>query len=409
MSKLTNTQIKNARGKEKPYSLGDGLGLSVLINSNGSKWWRYRFQFNGKAKMMSLGTYPDVSLAQARERLMEARRMVADGVNPVEVKQNHQHGDEQEEHIVTFKEVGDLYLTHLDDQVAINELSEAHYIRSERLLRLYATPALGDMAINEITFRDLRDVIVALNGVGKKETAIKMHSLFGKLFAHAINHNYCEVNPARLLEMKEIMGDHEPTHFSTITEPAEVKRLLDNIRSVENGHWSTKYGLLLMAYTSLRSANVRKAQWSYIDFEKKLMTIPKKEMKIKKVKLNNAEDFRLPLADQTIALLQEVQKLSGHGKYIFPSIRGDRPMSENAMLVLIRSLDYTKDEFTPHGFRAMFATVANDESNDFDRDLIDAQLAHKVGDRTSQSYNRGDYLNRRIELSQWWADWLDSL
>ena len=113
-------------------------------------------------------------LAQARERLMEARRMVADGVNPVEVKQNQQHEDEQEEHIVAFKEVGELYLTHLDDQVAINELSEAHYIRSERLLRLYATPALGDMAINEITFRDLRDVIVALNGAGKKETAIKM-------------------------------------------------------------------------------------------------------------------------------------------------------------------------------------------------------------------------------------------
>ena len=152
---------------------------------------------------------------------------------------------------------------------------------------------------------------------------------------------------------------------------------------------------------------VRPARWEHFNFENNSMTIVKEEMKIKRTALLDADDFKLPLATQTMDLLREVQELSGHNKYIFPSNRGDRPMSENAMLVMIRSLGYTKEEFVPHGFRAMFSTIANAEDNGFDRDLIDAQLAHKVGDQVSQAYNRGDYFNRRIPLVQWWADWLD--
>ena len=163
-----------------------------------------------------------------------------------------------------------------------------------------------------------------------------------------------------------------------------------------------------MALTSLRRSNVLNARWEQIDFKTSTMTIAKEEMKLKKKELQKANDFVLPLATQTIELLEKIKEVSGEGIYIFPSMRADRPMSKNTMLELVRYLGYEKEQFTPHGFRAMFATMANEQS-DFERDLVDAQLAHKVGDRTSQAYNRTDYLERRRDLVQWWADWLDAL
>ncbi len=401
MSKLNNTQIKNAKSKDKPYSLSDGLGLSLLINPNGSKWWRYRFQFNGKAKMMSLGTYPDVSLANVRKRLLEARELVASGVNPIE-----QQGSDSPVIVaggsVIFKDISDAWLKSIEPDVSIH-----HYKRSESLLRLYALPALQNQPIDTITHKDVRALIVALKDADKKESAKKLYGVLKQVFAYAEERDHCEINVCSLIDISSIIKKTAKRKFPTITEPTKIRTLLTNIKDFEGSHYSTKNALLFMALTSLRSNNIRHARWEQIDFENHTMTIAKEEMKIAKKDLHKAEDFRLPLATQTIELLQETMKISGSGIYIFPSIRGNRPMSENAMLAYIRNLGYTKEEFVPHGFRAMFATIANDEDNGFDRDLIDAQLAHKVGGSVSQSYNRTAYFNRRIPLSQWWANWLN--
>lgn len=303
-----------------------------------------------------------------------------------------------------FKEVVKGFLKHF-----VQEVSSHHYKRSESLLRLYATPVLGNKPIDDITHKDAKKMIVAVADAGKKESAKKLYGVLAQLFSYAVDREVCEVNVMKLIEFqKGFFTSTSKRKFPTITEPTQIKILLESIKKFEKGHYSTKQGLLLMAYTSLRSNNVRHARWDQIDFENQTMIISKEEMKIEKKDLHKAEDFRLPLSTQTIELLNRVNKISGHGKYIFPSIRGDRPMSENAMLTFIRSLGYTKEQFTPHGFRAMFSTIANDISN-FDRDLIDAQLAHKVGNTVSQSYNRTDYFQRRVPLSQWWADWLDSL
>jgi len=400
MSKLNNTQIKNAKSKNKPYSLSDGLGLSLLINPNGSKWWRFRFQFDGKAKMMSLGTYPDVSLSHARAKLMGYRQLVAQGINPIE-----QQGKEKKENdSVAFEELSKGYLSSIKENV-----SSYHYKRTESLLRLYSVPKLGNHPIKEVTHQMVQEIIVAISDAGKKESAQKCSSMLNQLFAYAKMRGIVEVNVCKLVETQGLFSSASKRHFPTITEPAQVKALLFNIKEFEGAHSSTKEGLLFMAYTSLRSTNIRHAKWDQIDFENRTMTIAKEEMKIEKRKLHQSEDFVLPLATHTMDLLDEAKRFSGHGKYIFPSIRGDRPMSENAMLVFIRTLGYTKDQFTPHGFRAMFATISNEENNGFDRDLIDAQLAHKVGGSVSQAYNRTDYFNRRIALAQWWADWLDLL
>ena len=403
MSKLNNTQIKNARGEDKPYSLSDGLGLSILVNPNGSKWWRYRFQFNGKAKMMSLGTYPDVSLANVRKRLMEARELVASGINPIDAKQAENDVQENDGSVL-FKNVTTAFLKHIAAKVSTH-----HYKRSESLLRLYALPVLQNQPIDTITYKDIQRIIIALTDAGKVESAKKLHGVLKQLFDYAMLRDHCEVNVCKLVPMKIILeaANVDKRKFPTITEPAKVRTLLANIKDFKGSHYSTKNALLFMALTSLRSSNIRHARWEQIDFESRTMTIAKEEMKIAKKDLHNAEDFKLPLATQTIALLRETMKISGSGSYIFPSIRGDRPMSENAMLAYIRNLGYTKEEFVPHGFRAMFATIANDEDNGFDRDLIDAQLAHKVGGSVSQSYNRTAYFNRRIPLAQWWANWLN--
>jgi integrase len=372
-----------------------------LINTNGSKWWRFRFQFDGKAKMMSLGTYPDVSLATVRKKLAEARELVAQGINPIESKDTDIKAIAGS---LTFKKVSDAFLAYVEPNISIH-----HYKRSESLLRLYALPVLKNHPVDTITHLDVQRIIVALNDSGKTESAKKLYGVMKQIFDYAVLREHCPVNICNLVPIKSITKDTVKRNFSTITEPIQIKQLIENIKSFESGHWSTKQGLLFMAYTSLRSANIRHARWEQIDFENHTMTIAKEEMKIEKRKLHQSEDFILPLAMQTIDLLNEAKQFSGHGKYIFPSIRGDRAMSENAMLVFVRALGYTKEQFTPHGFRAMFATIANEEDNGFDRDLIDAQLAHKVGGSVSQSYNRTDYFNRRIALAQWWADWLDLL
>jgi len=321
MSKLTNTQIKNAKPKDKPYMLSDGLGLSLLIKSSGSKLWRYRFRFDGKAKMMGLGKYPDVSLANARERLKECRELVAGGINPIEQNQQHKAEEEHNESRMSLNEAADLYLDHIQPDV-----SSHHYKRSESLLRLYVRPVIGDTPIEEVTHQDLQRIITNLSNTGKKANAEKLNSVLSKLFSYAKINGFCETNVHRLVETSGLFVSAASKHHPTITEPHEVKALLDNIRSVENGHWSTKYALLFMALTALRSANVRQAKWSMVDFDNAVMTIPASEMKMKAIDKQRADDFKLPLAAQTIDLLDEVKRLSGHGKYIFPSIRGDRPM-----------------------------------------------------------------------------------
>lgn len=274
-------------------------------------------------------------------------------------------------------------------------------------MRLYALPILGDQPIDNIGYKDVRAVIVALADTGKKESAKKLHGVMNQLFSYAEIRDHCEENVVNFVKFKKgFFKGGSSRKFPTITEPTKVKVLIENIKNFKGGHYSTKQGLLFMALTSLRSANVRSAKWEYINADTHTMTIPKEEMKIEKSKLPDHEDFVLPLAAQTMELLSEVKKHTGHGTYIFPSIRGDRPMSENAMLAYIRNLGYTKEEFTPHGFRAMFATIANDKSK-FNRDLVDSQLAHKVGGSVSQVYNRTDYLQKRRALVQWWENWLN--
>ena len=394
MSKLTNTQIKNAKAKDKAYSLSDGLGLSLLVNPNKSKWWRFRFQFEGKAKMMSLGTYPTVSLSEARKRLNEKRTILTEGNNPIKDK------GEPIADCDTFGSVSVLWLNDIKGKV-----SDKHQNRCDGLLRLYALPALKDRPIEQIDHREIRAIVFPLADEGKHASAKILHGVLKKMFSYAVNRNYCETNPCNLIEGADILQDAVVRNLPTMTEPAQIKKLLSLISS-SLAFSSNKNALLFMALTSLRSSNVLNARWEQIDFEARTMTISKHEMKLKKKELPKARDFVLPLATQTIELLENI-KIHNEGVYIFPARSGDKPMSRSTMWEMIRYLGYA-EQFTPHGFRAMMATIANESDNGFERDLIDAQLAHKVGGSVSQAYNRTNYLERRVALVQWWANWLEN-
>lgn len=393
---MKDTQIKALKPKEKSYAKSVGDGLSIVVNPNGSKKWRLRYYFKKKPKNLSLGSYPALSLADARMKVHDFKKALEDGTDPAAKKKEDSQAAIKS---ISFADVGDAYLVSRGDNV-----SSHHLERSESLLRLYAKPVLGDEPIEDITHKDIKNVIINLSNMGKKASAKKLFGVLKQVFDYAELHDYVEVNICNLLNPSTLITDYIPKKHSTLLKPKEIKQLMKSIENYE-GHYSTKRALQFMALTALRSFNVRSAKWEYISFDDALMTIPKEDMKIEKKKLEDSHDFKLPLSKQAMKILDEMKPLSGNGTYIFPSIRGDRPMSENALLVMVRNMGYTKDQFTPHGFRAMFSTISNQEG-DFNIELIDAQLAHKVGNTVSQRYNRSDYLKKRYTLAQWWANWL---
>ncbi len=398
---LKDTQIKALKPKDKTYLVADGDSLYVVVNTNGSKKWRYRYRINGKAKTLSLGSYPEIKPAAARERLREAREQVALGVDPSSIKKEEKVQQKLHDNRKAFKDVSAAYLKSIEGVV-----SSHHHERSESLIRLYANPVLGERAIADITHKDVKQLIVNLSEVmNKKASAKKLFGVLKLVFAYAERFDDVEMNVVKLLTLGDLVTGHVVKKQATITKPKEIKLLMKNIHNYE-GHFNTIKAMEFMLHTALRSANIRQLKWKYIKGD--IITIPKEEMKIAWDKVSEATDFKLPLSTQAKAILKEMKPVSGHGTYVFPSLRGDRPMSENALLAMVRGMGYSKDQFTPHGARAMFSTVAN-EVGEFNTELIDVQLAHKVGGTVSQAYNRAEYIDKRRKLSQWWSDWLEAL
>jgi len=395
---LSDTKIKNAKPKDKDYKLFDGGGLFLLVTKRNTKLWRLKYNFGGKEKSISLGAYPTITLTQARSLREKYKLDIANGINPSQKKRQKKELQKQEENKSsnTFQV---LALERLE--IIQNDISESHYKRMYRGFKNDVFPIIGHKAIDEVMAEDIIHILQRMMQRDVRDSARKVYHAINKTFKWAVANAKAKRNPAADLEVSEIIGKSTEQHYPTITDDNKIANLLTSIEEY-GGEYSTKQALMMMAYTAVRTINIRYALWSEIDFDQKLWVIPAKKMKTK-------DEFIVPLSDTVIKLLKETQLYSGDSPYLFPSTKSKTtPMSDGALLGAIRRMGYSKNEFTPHGFRAMFSTIAHEKSN-FNYDVIETQLAHSVGNSVSKAYNRSKYLDERRKLMQWWSDYLDGL
>ncbi len=388
---LTHVEIRNAKPKEKIYRLFDGGGLYLEITPAGGTWWRLKYRFNGKEKRLSLGVYPDVSLALARERRDEKRKLLASGIDP-------------SEHRKVMK-------TAMADRVANSfELIarewfakfSANWVAShgDKIIRRFERdifPWIGANPIAEITAPELLAVIRRIEGRGALETAHRAMGNCGQVFRYAIATGKAERDPSQ--DLRGSLPPVKGTHFTAQTDPKRFAALLRAMDGYE-GTLTVSSALRLAPLVFVRPGELRNAVWVDIDFDKA-------EWRFIVTKTDTPHI--VPLAKQALTILKELHPLTGHGRYVFPSARGsDRPMSDNAVLAALRRLGISKEEATGHGFRASARTLL-DEVLGVRPELIEHQLAHAVRDPNGRAYNRTAHLVERKKIMQDWADYLDSI
>jgi integrase len=390
---LTNAAIKAAQPQAKPYKLADEKGMYLEVAPSGGKWWRLKYRFEGKEKRISLGTYPDVGLKEAREKRDEARKLLAAGVDPGESRKAQKAastGDAINSFEVVAREWFSRQRSSWVDSHADKILS-----RLERDL----FPWLGKRPIASITAPELLTTLRRIEERGAVETAHRALQNCGQIFRYAIVTGRAERDPTPAL--RGALAPVKQSHYPAITDPKAIGALLRAMDDYQ-GTLITRSALRLAPLVFVRPGELRKAEWTEIDLDAAQWNIPAARMKMR-------EPHLVPLSTQAVAILRELHALTGRGRYVFPSARtGDRPMSDNAILSALRRMNIGKEEMTGHGFRAMARTVL-DEVLHVRPDYIEHQLAHSVRDPNGRAYNRTAHLAERAKMMQMWADYLDEL
>jgi len=371
---LTAKEIQSAKPRDKEYKLFDGGGLYLSITPKGGKWWRLKYRFNNKEQRLSVGVYPAVSLQEARKTREIFKEQIAKGINPSSERKNKKEAIliQETKDLNTFEKIARERLIRVQD-----EISEAHYNRTLNAFKNDCFPTIGLIPIDEIEPKHILVILHTMVDRDVKESARKLFYAISKTFKWAVANGKAKRNPANDILLEEILGKKSKKHYPTIIDDAGIKGLLLAIDSY-TGEYTTKQALKLLAHVFVRPFNIRHAEWSEISFKHKQWIIPARKMK-------TIEELIVPLTPSTIEILKDVMKYTGHSEYVFHSPRGrTSPMSENTLLGAIRRLGYTKDEFVPHGFRAMFSTVAHEKS-DFKHEVIETQLAHSVGNIAIQN------------------------
>lgn len=390
---LTATQVKTLKPKDKLYTVNDGAGLSLEVTPQGSKRWRFRYRFDNKPMRKSFGVYPEVSLARAREKRDSARTAIADGIDPfVVVKETVQ----TEVSAKTFKEWSEYYM----DKVS-NDVSETHLVRSLKGWKKDVYPEIGYMPMNDIKPKDIIRILNKMSDRGAKESAKKTFSSISRVYDVAIANfpDEVDLNPCKSVSLKDVVGASKTNNYPIITNDKELGSLLNLIEQYP-GHVSTKLALKLIAHTFVRPINIRYAEWDEVNLKTKQWVIPASKMKTNK-------ELIVPLSRQSIAIIKEAKENSADSKFLFPSPRGQNtPLSDAAMVAALRRIGYTKDEIVAHSFRGIFSTIAHEHGR-YAHDVIETQLAHTVGSKVSQAYNRALYLKERTEMMDWYSNHLD--
>lgn len=393
---LTDVTIRKAKPGAKAIKLTDGGGMFLLVTPAGGKLWRLKYRVDGREKLLSIGAYPEIGLGEARRRREEARELIAMGKDPSREKQR----DKVRSRIQaadTFKAICDEYCEKRRRDGA-KGWAPATATRSEYLLSLVCG-SIGKLAIGEIEPADVLTAIRRIEGKGKLESARRSLQLAGAVFRYAVATARLTSDPTR--DLRGALTAPTVKHYGAITD---AKKAGDLLRAIDDydGSGITKLALQVSPHVFVRPGELRHAEWSEFDLDGALWIIPAGKMKSRKT-------HHVPLSRQAVELFRELHSVTGPTGYVFPSVRTRiRPMSENTVNAGLRRLGYATDEMTAHGFRAMASTLLN-ESGKWNPDAIERALAHGDTDKVRAAYHRGAHWQERVDMAQWWSDYLDQL
>jgi integrase len=392
---LTDRAIRNAKSDDKARKMYDLRGLYLLINPKGGRWWRFRYRFMRKERLLSLGTYPEVSLSEARERCEEARRLVRRGLDPSAERKAAKaalEGAARREHDY-FESVAREWFEKFR-----GAWTENHATTLIGRLERDVFPWLGARPVKEITAVELLEVLRRIEARGALETAHRVNQICGQVFRFGIATGRATLNPTT--ELRGALAPVKEEHHAALTRPADVAGLMRAINAYK-GSFVVRCALRFAALTFQRPGEIRSADWDEIELDGRLWRISAERMK-------GRREHLVPLSRQAVAILRELHPLTGSGRYVFPGRTASRPMSENAVLAALRRMGYSHDEMTGHGFRRSASTLLN-ESGKWNADAIERQLAHVESNEVRAAYNAAEYLDERRAMMQWWADHLDCL
>ena len=387
---LSDAKARNAKPRPKPYKIANGEGLFLLVTPAGGKYWRLKYFFAGKEKLLALGVYPDITLAEARERRAQARRVLALGNDPGEARK-------EAKRLATLKSANAFEVIAREWLEKRQHEWAASSTRSRRTqVETHILPKLGQRPITDITAPEVLAMLRVIEEKGVLDTARRMMQVTGQIFMYAIATGRAERNPVP--ELRGALKTPVVKHHAFLEEH-ELPLYLQRVEAYD-GSLQTRQALRFLLLTFVRTNELRGAQWTEIDWDKAEWRIPAARMKMKELHI-------VPLARQTIAVLRELEKHSGNRQYLFPNEHNAATfMSENTMLYALYRMGY-HSRTTGHGFRSTASTILNEHG--FRADVIERQLAHGERNKVRAAYNHAQYLPERRTMMQWWADYLDKV
>ncbi len=386
---LTELQIKHLKPKDKVYRIADSGGLCIEVSPAGGKFWRLRYYLNAKEQMLALGKYPAMTLAEARKKRDAAKEIAETGKHLTREKKikklrNAEAGDN------SFEKIACRWL-----EMKKDKLNQKYATQCLARMEQHVFPKIGDLPITEITIPEVVAVVEAMGKRGTIETAKRMKQIIAQVFRYAAQRGLCTHNPEA--DLRDILPSKQENHHACI-HPSELPALLQKIEGL--GENFTKYAIKLLMLTFVRTGELIGAKWEEIDWQKEEWHIPKERMKMKRPHV-------VPLSHQTIAILKELQKMTGSKAFVFHSPASKHNhISNGTVLMGLRRLGY-QNKMTGHGFRTLASTILNEKG--YNKDVIERQLAHEDDDKIRGAYNRAEYLLERKKMMQEYADWLDGV